>query len=479
MNKKRIVFALVLALALIAGTAFATGPREQSGEEAPRTITFVANNLINEAMGLESLIAVFYDLTGVNLEVILPLHQEYPQKLQLMAASQDLPDVWQVWSPLDLTFAREGVNIPLDSFIRRSKNIKRIAEHHFKPFTVDGEIYGIPYNGGGGTATYVRQDWLDNLDMEMPTTLAEFIEVAKAFTFEDPDQNGKDDTVGYTSIASGVSPYYWPTLLQGAVPDFVMKDGKWIDGFAQPDMKEAIERIRQGFNDGWIDQEIFTNDTGICRTKFTQGVTGFFSYWTGAWGRVLHEWAIANSSENADAVAMDPIGKANYWNRSSVPQCITVKAEDPKFVFDTLLDRMWDQEEMEFLFIHGVENVHWEVKDGKYTKLPRLDNPELTFSKAYINAELPLLPLKNDPFEMDPWELSSEAARNKNVKQWYIPSGGEVYAKNVGDLGALRSEVFAKIIAGDMTMEEGYKYYDESTEQLQIDEMIKELAESD
>ena len=99
MNKKRIVFALVLALALIAGTAFATGPREQSGEEAPRTITFVANNLINEAMGLESLIAVFYDLTGVNLEVILPLHQEYPQKLQLMAASQDLPDVWQVWSP--------------------------------------------------------------------------------------------------------------------------------------------------------------------------------------------------------------------------------------------------------------------------------------------------------------------------------------------------------------------------------------------
>jgi putative aldouronate transport system substrate-binding protein len=414
----------------------------------------------------------------VNLEVIIPPHQQYSEKLQVMAASGDLPDVWQVWTPLDLTFAREGVNIPLDDFIAKSKNVKRIAKHHFLPFTVDGKVYGIPFNGGGGTVTYVRQDWLDNLGMETPTTLEEFIEVAKAFAFEDPDQNGKDDTVGYTSIASGISPYYWPTMMQGAVADFVLKDGKWIDGFAEPEMKEAIERIRKGYDEGWIDPEIFTNSTGVCRDKMTNGVTGIFSYWSGAWGPVLHQRTVAGSGEGANVVALDPIGKANYWNRPSVPQCITAKAEDPKFVFDTLLDRMWDQGEMEFLFIHGVEGVHWQVENGKHVKLPRLDNPELTFTKTYIHPELTLLPLKNDPFEYDPRLFASEAARQKNIKQFYIPSGGEVYAKNVGDLGALRSEVFAKIIAGDMTMEEGYKYYDESAKALQIDVMIKELEET-
>ena len=476
MNKKRIVFALVLALALIAGTAFARGGAKPP---AGATITFVANNLINEAMGVDALIEKFFELTGVNLEVIIPPHDQYPDKLQLMAASGDLPDVWQVWSPLDLTFAREGVNIPLDSFIARSKNIRRIEKHHFVPYTVDGKIYGIPYNGGGGTATYVRQDWLDNLDLETPTTIDEFIEVAKAFTFDDPDQNGKDDTVGYTTIVSGdnVDVFYLPTLLQGANPNFVLKRRSWIDGFTEPDMKEAIERIRLGYNEGWIDPEIFTNTTTIARNKFTQGVAGFFSYWTGAWGRVIHEWTLDRSG--GDGVAMDPIGKANYWNRSSVPQCITAKAEDPKFVFDTLLDRMWDQGEMQFLFIHGVEGVHWEVQNGKHVKLPRLDNPELTFGKAYINVELQLLPLKDDPFEIDPWALSSEAARNKNVKQLFIPTGGEVYAKNVGDLNALRLEVFSKIIAGDMTMEEGYEYYDETAKALQIDVMITELEESD
>jgi putative aldouronate transport system substrate-binding protein len=475
MNRKRIVFALVLALALAAGTVFADGAPEQV---TPRTITFVANNLIGEAMGLDAIIERFYELTGVELKVIIPPHQQYKEKLQVMAASGDLPDVWQVWTPLDLTFAREGVNIPLDDYIAESKNIRRIDKHHFLPFTVDGKIYGIPFNGGGGTVTYVRQDWLDNLGMEAPTTLNEFIEVAKAFNFEDPDRNGKDDTVGYSSIASGVSPYYWPTMLQGAVPDFVLKDGKWIDGFTQPDMKEAIERIRKGYNDGWIDPEIFTNSTGVCRDKFTHGVTGYFSYWSGAWGPVLQQRTEASCGEKTNVVALDPIGKTNYWNRPSVPQCITVKAEDPKFVFDTLLDRMWDQGEMEFLFIHGVEGVHWEVKNGKYVKLPRLDNPELLFTKTYIHPELTLLPLKNEPFEFDPRLFASEAARQKNIKQFYIPSGGDVYAKNVGDLGALRSEVFAKIIAGDMTLEEGYKYYNEMAKELQIDEMIKELEET-
>ena len=64
------------------------------------------------------------------------------------------------------------------------------------------------------------------------------------------------------------------------------------------------------------------------------------------------------------------------------------------------------------------------------------------------------------------------------MKQFYVPSGGEVYAKNVGDLQALRSEVFSKIIAGDMTLDGGYAYYAQKAKQLQIDVMIQELGKS-
>ena len=90
MNRKKTFLVLVLALA--AAAAFAMGPRQQvAGDETPRTITFVADNLINEDMGLNAVIEKFYELTGVNLEVIIPPHQQYTEKLQVMAASGDLP----------------------------------------------------------------------------------------------------------------------------------------------------------------------------------------------------------------------------------------------------------------------------------------------------------------------------------------------------------------------------------------------------
>ena len=47
----------------------------------------------------------------------------------------------------------------------------------------------------------IRQDWLDNLGMEMPTTEEELLEYAKACTFNDPDGNGQDDT--YFMLGAG------------------------------------------------------------------------------------------------------------------------------------------------------------------------------------------------------------------------------------------------------------------------------------
>jgi putative aldouronate transport system substrate-binding protein len=44
----------------------------------------------------------------------------------------------------------------------------------------------------------VRQDWLDKLKLPLPKTTEEYLQVAKAFTEQDPDGNGKKDTLGST-----------------------------------------------------------------------------------------------------------------------------------------------------------------------------------------------------------------------------------------------------------------------------------------
>ena len=62
---------------------------------------------------------------------------------------------------------------------------------------------------------YIRQDWLDNLGLEIPTTFDELLEVIRAFTEDDPDGNGENDTYyankrrenGFEKPFDGYNPY--------------------------------------------------------------------------------------------------------------------------------------------------------------------------------------------------------------------------------------------------------------------------------
>lgn len=68
----------------------------------------------------------------------------------------------------------------------------------------DGKLIGLGSNiGGQNWGWCIRQDWLDNLNLSMPTNAEELLNVMRAFTKDDPDGNGKDDTYGFTAAGSG------------------------------------------------------------------------------------------------------------------------------------------------------------------------------------------------------------------------------------------------------------------------------------
>ena len=64
--------------------------------------------------------------------------------------------------------------------------------------TFDGHQYGLPEPPPlpKREGLVIRKDWLDKLGLEVPTTPEELLAVAKAFTEQDPDGNGKNDTYG-------------------------------------------------------------------------------------------------------------------------------------------------------------------------------------------------------------------------------------------------------------------------------------------
>jgi putative aldouronate transport system substrate-binding protein len=86
----------------------------------------------------------------------------------------------------------------------------RVATHYNDPLlldlvTFDGHQYGLPEPPPlpRREGLVIRQDWLDSLGLAAPTTLEEIFDVAVAFTEQDPDGNGLDDTYGIGGFIVG------------------------------------------------------------------------------------------------------------------------------------------------------------------------------------------------------------------------------------------------------------------------------------
>ena len=82
--------------------------------------------------------------------------------------------------------------------------VQMMGEDQVEYFTRDGKVTAMGTQPGAQAyAWMIRQDWLENLGLEMPTNFDELYDVLYAFTYNDPDGNGVDDTYGITSAGGG------------------------------------------------------------------------------------------------------------------------------------------------------------------------------------------------------------------------------------------------------------------------------------
>ena len=77
--------------------------------------------------------------------------------------------------------------------------------------TFDGNLYAIPRgedNSSQANLLWIRQDWLEDLNLEAPKTLDDVLTIMRAFTNDDPDGNGEKDTyqLMLEHVVAGIQP---------------------------------------------------------------------------------------------------------------------------------------------------------------------------------------------------------------------------------------------------------------------------------
>lgn len=441
--------------------------------EKPKEIKFMVDGtFIVKENGQDEIIKAYEEMTGIKLSVNQPAHNEYYEKVDLAFATGEIPDVLVLSTDMYVTYAVNGALYDITELYDNSEVKNNITDQAVvDALRLDGKLYGLPVERGNGPITYVRGDWLEKLNIDIPTNYDEFIDMLRRFATEDPDGNGQDDTIPFT--APGLLGYnYVREFYQDARPTFYQKDGKWVDGMMEPEMKEALQRMQDAYKEGLIDKEVITNKTSTCRDKFYSGNVGVFTYWAGLWNQTLQDNLAANVPEGK-VTPIPAIEETNYVERVAPPICITAKAENPEGIFKYFLEFMLDAGEGQTLFTHGVEDVMYKMEDGKMVKLPSIQDPDTLFDKIFMSGSLSITNY-DDPYEYPEIITSSlELFRSNAIQDTLLPDS-EVLARYLPELDAIRSETISAIVMGELSVDEGLDQYVEKAKAY-VDEILADI----
>ncbi len=192
----------------------------------------------------------------------------------------------------------------------------------------DGECWGVPvsYQAVPNTAV-IRQDWLDNLGLDMPTDYESLEVVLKAFTEDDPDGNGKDDTFGIHTCKKGLGfPWVYENYALANNSHRVLEDGTVVNTSMMDGMKDAVKLIGKWYQAGWVDPESITDSRAIERDKWAQNKFGILvddSSWLDP-GRVDSPEEIATGSDPMSMLLRaNPDAKLSYMPYWAGPDGVT------------------------------------------------------------------------------------------------------------------------------------------------------------
>lgn len=194
---------------------------------------------------------------------------QFQQKMTLSIASGDLPDFMPLTPQQFNMCLKNGMLADITDVFGQyaSEEIKKnfaSVPDSMALAKVDGKLMALPQFQGTVDQTqflWVRQDWLKKLGLPNPKTMDDVYRIMEAFAKDDPDGDGKNDTVGLVA-EKGIVEDNWASLLgffEGfhAYPTGWVKksDGTLQFGAIQPEAKAALEKLQQLYKDGFLDKE--------------------------------------------------------------------------------------------------------------------------------------------------------------------------------------------------------------------------------
>lgn len=230
-KSKAAVLLVIMALLTAACTSTPPAATPTATKEEPYPITMFNLFDSNEPPGKDTAAQKkIEEFTNAKLTITWSPGAGYNEQVNAMLASGDLPKLFVVLSQLAppmVDAINAGAFWEIEPYLKDYPNLnKNISHQVYDNLRINGKLYSVPKTRPVvKDGIIIRQDWLDKLGLELPKTLDQLLEVARAFTNNDPDGNGKKDTFGVLEQANAPRIHYLTAAVGGGNGWDILPDG--------------------------------------------------------------------------------------------------------------------------------------------------------------------------------------------------------------------------------------------------------------
>ena len=445
--------------------------------------------------------------TGINVEYLNPPLGKEKDSFNVMIASGDLPDIikwqWGVASQYSGGANKalaDGLALPLNDIMDKwAPNLKKVLQdnpaYDKGAKTDDGIYWGFPmiredeylmvFQG-----PVVRKDWLDDVGLQVPTTIDEWYTVLKAFK----EKKGATAPLTYLEVPTTLLTCGGFIGAYGTIRDFFVDDaGKIKYGPLEPGYKDFLTTFKKWYDEGLLDKDFATIDNKTITAKITSGKTGAtinnVGGGIGTYMNTMKEKDAKYSVVAAPYPVLEKGGRPMFGQREPAITGM-FGVINPKSKNIEIAARFLDygySEEGRLMMNFGEEGVTYKMIDGypTYTELVTKNPNGLVFSEClslYVNGtnncsiqdrrymeQYLEYPQQKEAIPI--WADTDAAKHLVPTNITLTEEEAAQYTKIMADINTYESEMYLKFIMGVEPLDNFDKFVDQ-LKKMDIDKAI-------
>ncbi|WP_168122491.1 extracellular solute-binding protein [Paenibacillus sp. HB172176] len=347
------------------------------------------------------------------------------ERWNVLFASGDAPDlIFEFSNAFMREIADKGQLMPLDDLIENHSTtykqflgenplIQKLTKHNGETYFF-GRIIPMTTNH----FLMIRKDWLDKLGLDVPKTTEEFLNVAKAFTYDDPDGNKKDDTLGATFQAVDFF-YQLNNIPDDPITSYFLENDELKRSWDRPAADLAFKKAM--YEAGVVDKDIFADKNGAkAQQDWLNGKLGIWGMGglEGGQSYSAYETFVKNNPD-ADVMIL-PLPETEFGSfapAGGTPMqftaAINATAKNPEAVMQ-YIDWL-SSEDVAKTLMYGFEGEHYKIGENG---CPKPIDPEKNKKELSWNGDMYML--ANTGLMGECAEFSNQLDPSKPLDQAYL-----------------------------------------------------------